>query len=583
MSLSVGLAAGPAATVSAIMRDDPVSRWKRTLAGGCLAALILSCQQPIDPSGEPGPTAPRAAGHFRLEVTVADEAVPPPPSRSPCAVPIHGTAPAREGGPEVGLSVELAREGAAPVTALTDGDGVAAVTSAQAGGFWLDLVTADRLVRVGVGLTLDARRTVITGVVRPDVDDVDGDSDHVEWMMALEVLPEGGGDNRSATGRRTRFDLTVDGGRAAFHLGDGRSVLATIDGGGLVLREEEIADRDGDFVADVDDPDVDGDGILNDADAPALACPAFTHEQLAATGSKHASFTCDRCHRDDAPQPLWCRDCHDPGGRAWANTPTTTPADHFANSCEQCHAPDRPWAEPHGAVHPAVPIVGRHAQATCFACHVTGNLAGLPTTCAGCHLAAAPAGHETSQCEVCHSPTGWLPPTFSHGDFPLTGKHANLPCSSCHTGGTFGGLSPECSSCHQLPPAHLPTGGATCTVCHTVDGWVPARGHTGALPTSPFNYATWSERWFPVYPTPHQTALTCGQCHTRFAATGDLRFFSCTTTCHTDGASLNAIHTGNKYESKYYFSPTDPAASTAWPTAHVGCVKSNCHANGAVP
>jgi hypothetical protein len=56
-------------------------------------------------------------------------------------------------------------------------------------------------------------------------------------------------------------------------------------------------------------------------------------------------------------------------------------------------------------------------------------------------------------------------------------------------------------------------------------------------------------------------------------------FFSCTTLCHTNRADMDDKHSG---ESLYHFDPNaqHSPASPPWPTGHVGCVKSGCHADG---
>jgi hypothetical protein len=54
-----------------------------------------------------------------------------------------------------------------------------------------------------------------------------------------------------------------------------------------------------------------------------------------------------------------------------------------------------------------------------------------------------------------------------------------LPCYGCHKTGNFGGLSPNCYSCHAAemraanqPAFHLP-GLTACGNCHNPNSWVP--------------------------------------------------------------------------------------------------------------
>jgi hypothetical protein len=88
----------------------------------------------------------------------------------------------------------------------------------------------------------------------------------------------------------------------------------------------------------------------------------------------------------------------------------------------------------------------------------------------------------------------------------LTQGHANLPCTRCHTNGTFGNIPNQCIDCHQTnyaatsnpnhQVANIPT---TCADCHTtVPGWKPA---TFAIHNT----------YYPL--TGAHTSTSCNQCH----------------------------------------------------------------------
>lgn len=62
----------------------------------------------------------------------------------------------------------------------------------------------------------------------------------------------------------------------------------------------------------------------------------------------------------------------------------------------------------------------------------------------------------------------------AHNFFALTGGHANLLCSNCHTGGTYNGTPTDCAACHADDDAHEGTFGSDCAMCHTSDDWLNA-------------------------------------------------------------------------------------------------------------
>jgi hypothetical protein len=79
-------------------------------------------------------------------------------------------------------------------------------------------------------------------------------------------------------------------------------------------------------------------------------------------------------------------------------------------------------------------------------------------------------------CSLCHDETGWeVNPEkvkFDHSEteFPLTGNHKFINCSSCHTSLIFSEVQSDCISCHK--DIHAGTTGADCSVCHTPSTWI---------------------------------------------------------------------------------------------------------------
>jgi hypothetical protein len=259
----------------------------------------------------------------------------------------------------------------------------------------------------------------------------------------------------------------------------------------------------------------------------------FSFDHTARTGyvlaGAHADAACLRCHNDRGPVTAYlargCGGCHpDPH------------ASSLGLDCEKCHEQTswRPTGSIADHARTGFHLVAAHAVAPCESCHLeaaVGQFRGAPRQCELCHqtnLASATspdhiANGWTTNCERCHTPAGWAGADFQHYFFPLTGRHAGLTCTACHTGGTFQGLSSECYSCHaanyQGAPDHVALGFPTnCERCHTTAGWTPASfQHT-----------------FPLQ-GPHNVA--CSQCHT----TGSTSTFNCLD-CHEQ------VDTNNKHD-----------------------------------
>jgi hypothetical protein len=248
---------------------------------------------------------------------------------------------------------------------------------------------------------------------------------------------------------------------------------------------------------------------------------AFDHEKE--TGHRlegiHAGAACLRCHNDRGPVSVYaargCGGCHpDPHG------------DTLGLDCTRCHG-QQDWS-PTGLIaehaRTRFPLYGVHVVVPCESCHErapVGEYRGAPVRCELCHgddlaRATSPdhlASGWTQTCERCHTPTGWTGSNFSHNFFPLTGGHAGLACTSCHTDGTFGSLPADCYSCHrddyERAPNHLALGYPTsCQSCHSTRSWD----------------ASLSRHPFPLT-GPHNA--TCTTCHNA----GSVQAFTCFA-CH---------------------------------------------------
>ena len=237
---------------------------------------------------------------------------------------------------------------------------------------------------------------------------------------------------------------------------------------------------------------------------------SFDHEKETGYPLKgaHAGAACLRCHNDRGPVQSYiargCGGCH--------------PDPHTSSlglDCQRCHEQIR-W-RPTGLIaehaRTRFPLFGAHAVAPCENCHPgapAGQFRGAPVQCDLCHRAelarATSPDHAASgwitDCQRCHTPLGWERAFVRHDFFPLSGGHAGLDCTRCHTSGVLGRIPSDCYSCHaatyQTAPGHVASSFPhTCGQCHSITAWLPARyDHTG----------------FPL--TGAHTGLDCTRCHT---------------------------------------------------------------------
>lgn len=87
---------------------------------------------------------------------------------------------------------------------------------------------------------------------------------------------------------------------------------------------------------------------------------------------------------------------------------------------------------------------------------------------------------EGLDCATCHNPAGWKQLSDTPGEggfdhsrtgFPLTGRHRNEGCTSCHHADQA--ISRECSSCHE--DSHQQKLGKDCASCHSSQSWQAVR------------------------------------------------------------------------------------------------------------
>jgi hypothetical protein len=192
---------------------------------------------------------------------------------------------------------------------------------------------------------------------------------------------------------------------------------------------------------------------------------AANHEVSLAGG--HAKLACADCHRAGSHlvAKQTCTQCHAPkhGG--------TTRA------CESCHAVAG-WKQV-TYVHrfPPSKLPGKHQTAPCLACHAGFKFAATPFDCTSCHDKQRPHA-PLGECTKCHSALSWKTNAFDHDDpqiaFPLTGKHKEAACRSCHPDPKkLAGAKRECDGCHRNVHGER-VAGRTCETCHETAAWKPS-------------------------------------------------------------------------------------------------------------
>ena len=252
-------------------------------------------------------------------------------------------------------------------------------------------------------------------------------------------------------------------------------------------------------------------GICHVADRWDVLRPDFSFDHKKETGfaleGAHARALCLRCHNDRGPVKAYlsrgCSGCHpDPH------------ASSLGLDCERCHN-QVDW-RPQGLIaehaRTRFPLYGVHAITPCESCHLqapAGQFRGAPTQCEMCHQKDLPrattpdhlASGWTTRCERCHTPAGWTRAAIRHDFFPLTGGHAGLQCTQCHTGGPVGSIPSDCYSCHR----DVRAGGQPC-----VSG---LRHHLSAMPHDRRLDGTAIRHDFFPLDRGH-AGLQCTQCHT---------------------------------------------------------------------
>jgi hypothetical protein len=319
------------------------------------------------------------------------------------------------------------------------------------------------------------------------------------------------------------------------------------------------------------------------------------HENRFPLLGAHGTLDCEACHKGAATGQYQglstqCYSCH-----AQVYARATNP-NHallgFPTTCDQCHSVDT-WLNArfdHNAPSIGFPLTGAHTRVTCDQCHTAANPK-PGSACASCHLRDYQSARNPSHialnfsqnCALCHTTAAWSPATFDHNSvgFPLTGGHAHLQCTQCHTSNNFNLTTTACVSCHlndfkhAVSPVNHAGFPTNCEQCHDTVSWMNAR----------FDHSTTG---FPL--TGAHAAALCSQCHINnnysLNSSNTLCF-----SCHSgdfNGATSPVNHTGfpnncerchdtvSWMDARFDHSTTGFALTGAHATTQCG----QCHTNG---
>ncbi len=287
---------------------------------------------------------------------------------------------------------------------------------------------------------------------------------------------------------------------------------------------------------------------------------SFTHAPPFTTfllEGKHQKLECQKCHppvqvapgemsKRYKPLPRNCAGCHaDAHKGAFAGLEPSASgelvkvaANKGKTRCEACHSSES-WLEAkfdHSRT--GFDLKGQHARAMCQQCHTTGFEKATPRQCAGCHLDVH-QGQLGKRCEGCHDESNWRTKFSADahrtGNFPLSGRHALIPCQQCHLDErdrTFSRATQDCAGCHQqdyqrtalTSMNHQAAGFSTdCRSCHQPFGFSPAR-----FPQH--------DDCFQISGGPHG-AIRCLDCHSTMPS------LTTGATCQTGTAACTRCHT----------------------------------------
>jgi hypothetical protein len=193
---------------------------------------------------------------------------------------------------------------------------------------------------------------------------------------------------------------------------------------------------------------------------------------------------CSNCHVrfDRAAQDRLCLDCH----KNVAADVRQKQGHHGrikAQPCRSCHTDHRGREANIAPLDEATfdhkltdfALRGAHGKLECQSCHKRkARHREAPSQCISCHKKDdVHKGRLGAACADCHAETRWKEMKFDHSKtrFPLTGKHAPLPCKDCHRDNIFKNAPLACAACHTKDDKHKGRFGDKCESCHNAKSW----------------------------------------------------------------------------------------------------------------
>lgn len=179
-----------------------------------------------------------------------------------------------------------------------------------------------------------------------------------------------------------------------------------------------------------------------------------------------------------------CKDCHSPL-KKYREAPVKCIGCHqkadkhkgsLGPDCANCHE-EKDWKTTHfdhSKTH--FPLLGKHMDVKCKACHINDKFKDTPRLCNDCHKKDDKhKGNFGPKCETCHDAKSWKEILFDHDKqtkYPLLGKHREAKCVSCHKGNLYKEkLKTNCFSCHKKDDKHKGKFGTKCESCHVERSW----------------------------------------------------------------------------------------------------------------
>ena len=244
---------------------------------------------------------------------------------------------------------------------------------------------------------------------------------------------------------------------------------------------------------------------------------------------------------------------------------------HLALECSRCHLPAR---------------ISARERATIKVSNLSKTYLGVSPECTNCHQDSH-KGRLGQNCLQCHTFTDWKDiAKFDHSltRYPLSGLHANVGCSKCHTPGPdqqprYAGLAfRDCDDCHADP--HHGGFSQRCQSCHRTSGWktIVSSEMDRAFDHSRTRYPLLGKH----------SVVECTGCHAHGDFKKPLRFQKCSNCHHPDphggqfvkragGSQCSNCHTLDGFKPSTFGQKEHAATSYPLEGKHAALQCQRCH------